>query len=381
MTSLCVRPAGSPTPLPAANRLNLDYAAEAQRLGRPALPAGASGIIDAHSHIHGREASRVYDRARRLFGVSLTYTMTQLPMCGEVREALGESVRFITIPTWSEPDRNRAHRDRYLRDIEAFATQFGSRMMKLWASPRLRDVVPDGAGDVADIDSPWRREHCKLAASLGMMYMVHVADPDTWFAAKYRDSGRYGTKAHQYLGLRRMLDAFPSPWIAAHMGGWPEDLNFLDRLLEAHPNLHLDTSATKWIARELSKHSRDEVVAFLFKHSGRILFGTDLVVVEDQLSPSKSGMSAMSDLASSPEQAFELYCSRHWVLRTMFESGYDGPSAIADPDLKMVEPEKYDEMATPALRGFGLPAELLAELYYGAADRLVNRWWAKHGGW
>ena len=40
-----------------------------------------------------------------------------------------------------------------------------------------------------------------------------------------------------------------------------------DRLLEAHPNLHLDTSATKWMVRELGRHSRDEIVSFLEKRA------------------------------------------------------------------------------------------------------------------
>ncbi len=359
------------------NILGLDYLAEAGRLGPPVTP-----IVDAHSHIHGAEASRVYDRARRLFGVVQTYSMTQLPQAAAVRDALGDSIRFIAIPTWSDADKNRAHRAGYLDTIERFHREFGSRMIKLWASPRLRDIIPDlkdapfGATDIAEIDAPCRVEHCKLAQSLGMMFMVHVADPDTWFTAKYSNAARYGAKADQYIGLERMLDRFTAPWIAAHMGGWPEDLGFLDGLLTRHPNLHIDTSATKWVARELSKHPRDEAAMFFAKWTGRILFGTDLVVMEDQLSPAKNAGSPMGELASSPEQAFELYCSRHWVLRKLFESEYDGPSPMADPDLKMVDPQRHHDLSSPRLQGLGLPASLLRELYSGAVTRVVDRWWA-----
>jgi hypothetical protein len=363
------------------NLLSLDYVAEATtpreaggRLGPPVVP-----IIDIHTHIHGTHAAPLYDRARRLFGITRTYTMTQIHLAQPVRDALGDSVRFITMPHFAADDKQDAHRAGYLRVIERFATEFDARMCKLWCSPALRDILPPGAGlgatDLADIDSPWRRQHARLATSLGMMFMVHVADPDTWFATRYRDGGLYGTKAHHYVGLRRMLDLFPVPWIAAHMGGWPEDLGFLDRLLDAHPNLHLDTSATKWIIRELSRHTRDEVVAFLWKHKGRILFGSDLVTLDDQLSPAKSGISRMADLASSPEQAFELYCSRYWALRTMFETDYDGPSPIADGDLKMIDPQRFTATSSPRLLGLSLPRELLIELYSGAATRLVEHWW------
>jgi hypothetical protein len=367
------------------NMLRLDWVAEASRLGPP--PAdGQNGhaIIDAHTHIHGLNAAKVYDRARRLFGVTRTYSMTQLPMAAAVRDALGDSIRFITMPVWSDPDKEHAHRGGYLRTIERFHAEFGSRMIKLWASPRLRDIVPSlkglawGATDLAEIDAPERVKHCELAQKLGMMYMVHVADPDTWFLTKYTDAKTYGTKRQQYEGLERMLDRFTAPWIAAHMGGWPEDLAFLDGLLSRHPNLHIDTSATKWVARELSKHEPAAVRAFFDRWRGRILFGTDLVVMEDQLSPVKPMGSVMGDLASSPEEAFDLYCSRHWALRTLFETRYDGPSPIVDPDLMMVDPVGYNAASTPRLRGFALPASLLKSLYHDATANLVDRWWAEH---
>lgn len=361
----------------AANRLGIDYSHAAAALTGPGA-AYRGPVIDAHTHIHGAQASRVYDRARRLFNVNLTYTMTQLHLADEVRDALGDSVRFITMPAFMQGDRNDNHRAGYLRAIEQFHARFGARMMKIWASPRLREILPGGATDLADIDSPWRREHARLATSLGMMIMVHVADPDTWFKARYSDTATFGTKAHQYIGLRRMLDEFPVPWIAAHMGGWPENLPFIDSMLEAHPNLHIDTSATKWIVRELSLHPREEVLAFFWKWKGRILFGSDLVTTEDQLSPVKTGLSAMADLSSSPEEAFELYRSRYWALRTMFDTDYDGESPIADPDLKMVEPSRYDAMSAPRLRGFSLPPDLLKSLYHDAADNLLNRWWREH---
>jgi hypothetical protein len=251
-------------------------------------------------------------------------------------------------------------------------------MCKLWGAPALRDALPSGAVDVADIDSPWRRAHARLATGLGMMMMVHVADPDTWFAARYGNGARYGTKSHQYVGLRRMLDDFAVPWIAAHLGGWCEDLGFLDRLLAAHPNLHLDTSATKWVVRGLSGHEPSEVRDFFTRHRGRILFGTDLVTLDDQLTSVKSGMSRMADLASSPEEAFELYCSRHWALRTLFETDHDGPSPIADPDLAMIDPARYTPMSGPRLRGCRLAPGVLRSLYHDAAAELVDRWWEQH---
>ncbi len=394
---MAITPPPSPRP---ANLRGLDYAAEATRLETARTAAAqaagfsAPAIIDAHTHIHGREASRLYDTARRGFGVDLTYSMTQLPRAAEVREVLGDSVRFIAMPVWSAPDKDHAHGRGYVDTISAFHADFGSRMMKVWASPRLRDIVPGltgkpfGATDLAEIDSPLRIEHCAHAQRLGMMFMVHVADPDTWFAAKYADARRYGTKRDQYIGLERMLDRFTSPWVAAHMGGWPEDLAFLDGLLTRHPNLYLDTSAMKWIVRELSRHPTGEARGFFLKWAGsgcgpgsrpgRILFGSDLVVMDDQLSPSKAMGSVMGDLASSPAEALELYRSRYWALRTLFETDHDGPSNIADPDLHMADPTRHTPLSAPVLRGLNLPAATLAALYRGNCEAVMGRWWSGH---
>lgn len=356
-----------------ANRFVLDYREEANRLGPPPSP-----IIDIHSHIGGNSASGIYREVQRLFGVRLTYSMTQIGQAAAVRENMGDAIRFIAVPSWGDPDKSRVHRGGYLEAIERFRREFGARILKIWSSPRLRELIPDGATDLWEVDSPWRVKACELGERLGMMYMIHIGDPDTWFAAKYTDPVKYGTKRSQYESFERMLDRFTSPWIAAHMGGWPEDLSFLDGMLSRHDNLYLDTSATKWMIRELSKHPRDEFAAFLYKWSGRVLFGSDVVVTDDHLQPAKATTSPMADLASSPESAFELYASRYFALRTFFETDYEGESPISDPDLAMVDPGKYNAMSAPRLVGQHLPPAVLRVLYSGAAETLIGKWEREH---
>jgi hypothetical protein len=157
------------------------------------------------------------------------------------------------------------------------------------------------------------------------------------------------------------------------MGGWPEDLVFLDGLLSRHPNLWLDTSATKWIVRELSKHPASEVLDFLHKFAGRICFGSDIVTTDEHLAPSPAGAThPMGGLAESPETAHDLYASRYFALRLMFETDYAGPSPIADPDLRMVNPSLTNPLAAPHLQGLALPAPLLDALYRGAARAFLS---------
>ena len=358
--------ARTPTASP-ANRLGLDYAAEAA-----ALPAPPAPIIDVHSHINGLEAVKIYRRAASLYGVELTYSMTRLEEVQAIHEAMEGRIRFIAVPNFSAENDRRYHLgEGFTRRIEQYHA-LGVRIAKFWAAPRATDYAIElGDPEFMRLDAPHRLEAMAAARDLGMIYMVHVADPDTWFATKYADAAVYGTKRQQYEPLERLMEKFDRPWIAAHMGGWPEELEFLTGLMDRHANLYLDTSATKWMVRELSRHSRDELLAFLARFRGRVLFGSDIVTGDDHLRPAE-GKHEVYERANSPEQAFDLYASRYWALRTLLESDYEGESPIADPDLAMVEPEWYGPMDAPVLAGKSLPADLLRSVYHDAAHDLLE---------
>lgn len=354
-----------PTP---ANLLSLDYTAEAGRLGAP--PAG---IIDVHSHINGAEPAGIYGRVADLFGIELTYSMTQLEDVETVREVLGDRIRFIAVPNYAGEDRRHHHGRGFLERIEKFHA-LGARVVKFWAAPRGLDYGRQaGDPDLLRLDAPARIEAMEAASELGMIFMTHVADPDTWFASKYADASLYGTKIQQYEPLERLLDRFDQPWIAAHMGGWPENLEFLAGLLDRHDNLYLDSSATKWMVRELSRHGRDKLLAFLTRFKGRILFGSDIVTADEHLQQTDDSKMEFMTRASSRQEAFDLYAGRYWVLRTLFETDYQGPSPIADPDLAMVEPDRYSETDSPHLAGKSLPREVLRSLYRDAARELLAK--------
>ena len=359
------------TRVSAANRLGFDYRREASVvLGAPPVP-----IIDAHAHINGPNAAAIYKEARALFGVECVFSQTQLAQAESVRDVLGDTIHFVAVPEYMAEDRKHAHTLGFLEGIRRWH-ELGARMVKFWCAPRGRDYGREmGERLITTLDHPWRRRQMDLAAELGMSFMAHIADPDTWFATKYTDTDTYGTKAQQYEALERAADAYPDiPWLLAHMGGSPEDLGFLDRLLTSHPQFVLDTSATKWMVRELSRQPRDELLAFLRKFRGRVLFGSDIVTMDEHLTTG-DGPRGMGAGSSSPEEAFELYASRYWALRTLFETDYDGESPIADPDLALVEPERYDAMSAPRLEGKRLPRETLIDLYREAAEGSVMGWY------
>ncbi|UCD73771.1 MAG: amidohydrolase family protein [Phycisphaerales bacterium] len=379
-----------------ANRLGLDYAAEAARfadlpfaaVANPGVGnvgvanagvANAGGtevggaIIDAHVHVNGLQATKVYRKVADLYGIGLTYSMTKLEEVQAVTEAMEGRVRFIAVPNyWAQDDRKYHMTDGFVKRIEQYHA-LGSRIAKFWCSPRATEyAIEFGDPDLLRLDAPHRIHAMEAATDLGMILMTHVADPDTWFDTRFADASVFGTKAQQYEPFEQLLDRFTQPWLAAHMGGWPEDLEFLTGLMNRHPNLYLDTSATKWMVRELSRHSRNDLISFLCAFKGRILFGSDIVVADEHLRPPADGEHEVYSRANGPDQAFELYASRYWALRTMFETEYSGESPIADPDLAMVEPDKYTELDAPTLIGRSLPPDLLRSIYRDAAHDLLE---------
>lgn len=314
-------------------------------------------LLDFHAHVmrtrptdppqgpvpgHGPGAS--VDQAARMlevaeaFGIEQTVTMCVPDDIEPLREHFGDRLVFNgpIAKTGADAPDDEAYRtlDRYL--------ELGVKVIKLWSAPRGRERG-------LFVDAPWRIEAVRRARAAGVrLVMVHVADPDTWFRTVYADAAKFGTKAAQYVGLERLLEMFPDmTWIGAHMGGDPEHPDHLHALLEKYPHLHLDTSATKWQVREVSAHPT-AMRALICRFADRFLFGSDLVT------------------RHTLERAH--YESRYWCQRTLWESAWQGPSPIADPDWKPAE----GAPATPPLHGLELPAEVLDAVYYRNACRLLD---------
>jgi len=353
-------PCSSPTAqrLSDANRLGLDYAAEAASFSYP------GPIIDIHTHISSPASAAVYLDVAARFGVVRTWTMTGLEKARRVRGFAGDRIEFICVPDYAKRDEPGTFTTQWLRDIEAFRAELGSRIIKFWAAPRGLDLA-GGPDSPLRLDSPIRLEGMKLAYDLGYrVFMTHVGDPDTWFATTYADATKYGTKSDQFVALERLMDQYDDvTWIGAHMSGNPEDLDFVQGLLDRHPNYLVDTSATKWMVRELSKHPQ-RFAEFCRANPGRVLFGTDIVANDENVARQPG------DDEHKPD-GFDLYASRYWALRTLLETGYDGPSPIVDPDLQLIDPST-DPKSTATLRGCGLSGGLLGDIYYHNAAKLLG---------
>ncbi len=302
----------------------------AQPLAAPPCP-----IFDAHMHVGEMARNRAYVRAARAYGVSRALGMLHEVEPEDLYDAFGD---FFVPCVWAT------------RDAPGGAS---------WAREeieRLEDWRGRGAGCVkykvtpvhgkpaCFLDDERLQPVLRRAAELGYVVMAHIAEPSLWWPERF-DPAEVGSKESYFPQVEAVLREHPAMrFVGAHMGGSPEDLGRLAALMETYPNYYVDTSATKWIVRELSRQ-REAARAFFLRFADRILFGSDLVA---QFGDSD-----------------DYFTSRFHVQRFMWEADAPAPSMIADPDA--VPP---DFPNGPELRPLGLPAAVLQKIYWQNAAAL-----------
>jgi len=325
-------PPTAPPVLPPAdpkeyNRLHLDYRRPMPR------PEVRGPVIDFHCHLLAARHAKVWFETAGHYGIDLFCSMTPLEEVLGLQRDWPHKLHFITVPQWQNPSL-----DDWLRRLEMFYN-LGSRIIKFHMAPRTI------ATRKIRLDSPQLRPIMREAADRGMIFMSHIGDPDLWYHGKYADASQFGTRDQHYAMWENVLQQYQDrPWIGAHLGGNPENLDRLQALLDRFPNLYLDNSAARWMVREISAR-RDRAEEFLIRNADRILFGTDQV--------------------SGDDRGFDFLASRIWAHRMLWESDYDGPSPMFDPDLP--------QDRQPLLRGLSLPPDVLQKIYRDNAVKLLAR--------
>lgn len=312
-----------------ANRLGIDY-----RLVPVRKSPGP--ILDAHTHLNDLPSARSLFEAADLYGITHVLSMTPLDEVSELRDAFGQRVQFIAIPRWKDQQVSTAFQRQWIDDLMRFRS-LGARLCKFWMAPPMRQRHG------LTLPHEFLRPVIRAALDLGYHFMVHVGDPSVWWrpGGRYADESKFGSKLDQYPQLEWLAEyVAPRLVIAAHMGGFIEDPSFLQGLLDRFPNLCLDSSATRWIVREVSRQPA-AVRDFILANSDRVLFGTDLV-------------------ASSKHPGFDHYASRYWAHLHLWETSYQGESPIEDPDAE--DP--------PRLAGLDLPPRVLRRMYFETAVEL-----------
>lgn len=332
MTALA-EPSAAPKP-PEWNRTGVDFHRPMPR------PKVKGAVIDFHCHLLAARHAKVWFETAAHYGIDAFLTMTPFEEVMHLQRDWPGKIHFIAVPKWADITTTPLAEwlDDWRRRLDLFCN-IGSRMVKFHMAPQTMQRRG------IKLDSPELKPFFDAIIERKMAVMTHMGDPETWYQSKYTDTAKFGTRDEHYAMWERVLEThFDLPWIGAHMGGNPENLGRLQYLLDKFPNLSLDCSATRWMAREISAR-RDEAREFFIHNADRIMWGSDQV--------------------SGDDRGFDFLASRWWVQRKLMETAYIGNSPIFDPDL----PEDQQ----PQLRGLALPDETLQKLYHDNAAKFLDK--------
>ncbi len=148
----------------------------------------------------------------------------------------------------------------------------------------------DNDGSIVPVDDSRLDPVWKRAGEMGLPVLIHTSDPEAFFLPADRYNEHYLTlhgfpswsfhgsqfSKRELLDQReRMIARHPGTiFICPHVGNYSEDLGYVARLLEEHPNIIIDLSARMDELGRQPYSSRE----FIIRYQDRILFGTDMPI-------------------------------------------------------------------------------------------------------
>lgn len=164
----------------------------------------------------------------------------------------------------------------------------GARGVKVWKNLGL--AIRDADETLILPDDPRVVAVLQHAGALGLPVLIHSADPKAFFEPLDESNERLDELLQQrdwwfgdpsvHPSFARLLEAHAAlvaaapgtTFIGAHFGCAAEELDRVERMLEANPNYHVDIAGRM---AELGRQPR-RVAALIARHPGRVLFGTDI---------------------------------------------------------------------------------------------------------
>lgn len=196
--------------------------------------------------------------------------------------------RFICFgsPEWKRwPEFGRRFGDWSARNFRAQVAR-GAQGLKIWKDFGLH--VRDETGALVGVDDERLIPLWETCGELKVPVLVHVADPVAFFQPLDRNNERWEElRAHpdwnfppdRFPPFAAIIEAFArlvkrhpnTTFIGAHVACHAENLDWVDQLMAACPNLLIDFS------QRIAELGRQPFAArrLLTKHQDRVLFGTD----------------------------------------------------------------------------------------------------------
>ena len=221
----------------------------------------------------------------------------------------------------------------------------GYRVVKMHFAPFWIDRAKEMSAHPS-VDSDEFDRFFGMLADAGIPVIIHVSDPDTYYATRYTNTEWYGTKDEHLAQFERRLAKSPGvQFQVAHFCAQPEQdrLSNLGRMFDEYPNLFVDTGSARWMARELGKDVQRSR-RLIETHADRILFGTDCV-------------------ARATERDY--YEGRYLTERLLLESDVQAyPLPFTDNDTV--------NSGGTHINGLSLPMKILKMIYWENAARIYR---------
>ena len=343
----------------------------------PDLWRGEHRIIDLHMHIDASEerfarAVKIMDAAGIGIGVNLSGgTVTHTPgeksefeRVKEMADRLhpGRFVHYMNLDYagWNAPD----FAERAAAQIEE-GHRLGAAGFKEYK--RLGLFLRNARKELIKIDDAKLHGVWRKCGELGMPVSIHVADPrafwlpfdennERWKELKdhrswwFGDAAKYPPREELLAALNRVIERHPkTTFVCVHFANNSEDIDWVDRALDEHPNMNADLAAR---IPELGRHDPEKLRRLFTKHAGRIFFATDFMVTEKLILGSSGDAERPTD-----DDALTFYkkCWR-WL-------------ETADRDWPHMTPIQGDWN----INSIALPPDVLRKIYFDNARQLLAR--------
>jgi uncharacterized protein len=259
------------------------------------VPKAKFYVVDVHNHVNDAAGIDEHMDPKRVVEImDATNVKTVIILTGmwgdKLQHVIDEMVkpypgRFIVFTQidWSridEPDFGPA----MVRQLDD-AVSRGARGLKV-----LKDLglgARDKNGKLIAIDDPRIDPIWQECGRLGIPVSIHSGDPEAFFRPTDGTNERYeelnehpdwSFAAPEYPKLDQLLEARnrvfarhpETRFVSLHMG-WPENLPWVERMLDEHPNVMVEFGARE---AELGRQPRQTRELFL-KYQDRVMFGTD----------------------------------------------------------------------------------------------------------
>ena len=331
--------------------------------------------IDVHVHVPPSQATRAVRMLREHGGVHIALNASgghpdgggledNVEVMRETRGALRPycSIDFgnVEAPDW----------DDYVERTLRSCAELGAVGLKVHKGLGLGITLSDGS--LLRVDDPRLDRAFALAGELRLPVLIHTGDPQAFFQPDGPENERHEElSAHpswSFFGPRpdgygdwppwqEVFDQFEhrvarhpgTTFVGAHFGNVPEEPETVARMLDAYPNLVVETGAR---IPEIGRHDARRMREIFVRHADRILFGTDF-----QMGSDGALVLGSAGRETDPPSRVPIFFDAHFRYFETADRGFAHPSPI---------------QGNWTIDGIDLPLEVLEQLYYRNAMRIFR---------